>query len=282
MDNWIDLIRNPGNPTKLSLSEDKITSDAEEIFKIVGNNITYLKSSGLSDEWESRQDVSVSRYDAPDYNSFDAIPELFGSFIAARHEKGQIVFDIGCGISSKLPIYAQILPVGSYLGLEPLTKIVRRDYPCIIGAVSEKIPLADQSVDTIVFATSLDHVEDIEATGREVRRILKLNGRIVIWTGIYDPESISQAKSFHPILYHGSMLKRVVRGLLIPLDYLYLLYRTAQRARKMKNSIPLDNVHFRYYTRQSIEVQLEVWGFKVSRRVVVPGSSSMFIEGYIE
>ena len=50
-----------------------------------------------------------------------------------------------------------------------------------IKGCAEFLPLPDGGVDVVVFATSLDHVCDLDATLREVRRVLAAGGRCCVW-----------------------------------------------------------------------------------------------------
>ncbi len=52
----------------------------------------------------------------------------------------------------------------------------------IVGC-SEFMPFADEQFDSVVYATSLDHVCSLKSTIRETHRILKVDGKAIIWMG---------------------------------------------------------------------------------------------------
>jgi SAM-dependent methyltransferase len=105
----------------------------------------------------------------------------FRDFLAAHARPGTLL-DVGCGVL-EMPGYLEFPGAGDYqlIGLDPIDDRAFRGLR-IVGC-SEFIPLPDASVDTIVFATSLDHVCSLAATLAEVHRILKPGGKVVIWMG---------------------------------------------------------------------------------------------------
>ena len=92
--------------------------------------------------------------------------------------KGAIL-DIGCGPYGD-PGYLVGLPNEQLTGLEPLDVINEERFPIIRG-VNEFLPWPDQSFDTVVTATSLDHVLDLRKALSESHRVLKADGLYVLW-----------------------------------------------------------------------------------------------------
>jgi ubiquinone/menaquinone biosynthesis C-methylase UbiE len=105
----------------------------------------------------------------------------FRKFIQSEVRAGSIL-DIGCG---PLPLagYLRFADESAYsfIGLDPIDGTSHEGYR-IVGA-SELIPLRDRSVDAAVFGTSLDHVCDLKRSIREARRVVKDDGRILVWMG---------------------------------------------------------------------------------------------------
>lgn len=99
-----------------------------------------------------------------------------------RNIFGQKILDVGCGVMD-MPGYLKFdNAVGlELIGLDPIDDNSFNGLQLV--AVSEYIPLPDGSVDTAVFATSLDHVCNIQRSLMEVRRILHPEGRVVVWMG---------------------------------------------------------------------------------------------------
>ena len=247
-----------------------------------GQNLLYDAAGKLSSEWSEMQNQSLERYQDESYNDEELpILQLFGGFVAVQLDPGAVVLDLGCGLTPKLPAYVSDLGLSRYIGLEPLAAPVDRTYPCLVGTIAERIPLADESVDAILFATSLDHIEAEDAAISECQRVLKPGGRILFWQGLHEPKYLAASKTFEPIFARGSFAKRAVRIAAGPIEYAHMTYRLWKRARQLRNGERIDNAHCRYYTQEMMTASLNRWGLRELRRVVVPGTASMFVEARI-
>lgn len=103
----------------------------------------------------------------------------FAAFLARFARGTDRVLDIGCG-PLPVPGYLQGLRLAGarLLGLD----VYPTEFEGFrITGCAEFLPLSDGGVDVVVFATSLDHVCDLDATLREVRRVLPAGGRCCVW-----------------------------------------------------------------------------------------------------
>lgn len=132
--------------------------------KILNNNadLVYIKVAGGSLSTGDREDVRA-----------------FAHFVDG-HAKFGTVLDIGCG-PLPLPEYLRALQLkgAEVIGLDPLPSENFQGFR-IVGC-SEFMPVPDNSVDTAIFATSLDHVVDLDATIAETRRVVRKGGRVIVW-----------------------------------------------------------------------------------------------------
>lgn len=245
----------------------------------MGATVLMPASVGGSADWLTKQEGSIERYNDERYNRDTTIPRLFGGFISTTLPRDGVVLDIGCGISPEIPPYVSELGLIRYLGLEPLQVAVERDYPCVVGAVAENLPVGDRTVDGLLFATSLDHIENVRGALEEARRVLKQSGRAYLWVGLHEPEIVSRTMApIHSWIYAGSALRRAA-SLLVPHAVLArALFMLAARSYKLRRGLPLDHAHHRYYTRKSLRAELVSYGFHPEREVLVPGSNSLFVE----
>lgn len=239
----------------------------------VGNNLLY--SDDGSAEWQKLQDGAEERYELEGYNSPTdlQVSALFAGFIATGLKPDAVVLDVGCGPFGELQPYAAPLGMPHYLGLEPIPATPERKYPCLVGVLAERIPLKDASVDAAVFATSLDHIEDEDAAMREIRRVLKPDGRVLIWQGRYDPAAIAQQKDWARTMSSG--LFSIPRA---AAEAGVTWLRMRKRKRQLANGDRIDTAHARYYTPEMIDRSIERWGFKKYRSITVPGSTGLFVE----
>lgn len=109
----------------------------------------------------------------------DPYSHLFRQFVNL-HARGPLL-DVGCGPFGK-PYYLQDCPDAMFAGLEPLPA---RDIDglTVVRGISEYLPWPDQAFATVVSATSLDHCVSLETSLREVTRVLRPDGRFLLWIG---------------------------------------------------------------------------------------------------
>lgn len=118
------------------------------------------------------QDGSISLPDRVDVANFR---EFLNS-----NSVGGVILDVGCGVMAR-PGYLDFdnFKYEKFIGLDPIDD--NSFFGLRLVACSEFIPLASAAVDTVVFATSLDHVCNLKKTVEESNRVLKDGGRVVVW-----------------------------------------------------------------------------------------------------
>jgi len=100
------------------------------------------------------------------------------------------VLDIGCG-PQPVPSYLSGYPVQLIAGIDPIPS---EDHPFVFAkGIAEILPWSDQSFDTVVIATSLDHVILLDRVFSEVHRVLKPGGHFIAWVS-FTPN----APEYHP------------------------------------------------------------------------------------
>lgn len=245
-----------------------------------GNNLIY-ETPGLSDDWEQRQKEAPDRYEA-NADEDPTIARDFGHFIAAcivsaGKDRSATVLDIGCGITRKRPDYFAELGLTRLIGLEPLNKLVDRDFPCLVGATAEDVPLKDGTIDFAVSATAWDHIEDEDGATVEMTRYMKPGGSFIWWQGLYEPEMCARIKTYEPTMRHPlpiAMARAAAEAGITGL-------RMAKRRRHLQTGADIDNVHFRWYTRERLDASLARWGLTKVREFEPPASNSIFVEARV-
>lgn len=134
------------------------------LWKVLSNN-GYISYVHL-------KEGSVSLPEREDVNRFRAFLE--------RNLRRGFLLDVGCG-PLEIPGYLMLDdPAGiQAIGLDPMDDIEFRGAK-VIGC-AEFLPWPDQAIDTIVFATSLDHVCSLDTTIQECHRVLNPGGRVIVW-----------------------------------------------------------------------------------------------------
>jgi SAM-dependent methyltransferase len=227
-------------------------------------------------DWETQQLQSIERYQDNSYEADGTIGELFGGFIAVTLDRTKLVLDIGCGLHPLLPHYVKELSLPNFCGIEPLEVDVDRGFRCLTGVQAENIPLETGSAGAAIFATSLDHIEDANAAIKEVTRVV--DGPLYFWLGVHDPEFLAESKTFGVVMNHRKGLRKLLSFVLAPLEYCYVHWQMHKRRRDLANGTPLDSAHVRYHTMAKVDKEFAGYGLKITRRVVVPGSASAFVE----
>jgi len=110
---------------------------------------------------------------------------------------GKRVLDIGCGPRGSLE-WADM--AAERVGLDPLAAEYLRigadkHRMRYVAAPSEKMPFADAHFDFVFSFNSLDHVEDVDATIAEIKRVVRPGGYFLLLTDVnhdptpYEPQS---------------------------------------------------------------------------------------------
>ena len=122
------------------------------------------------------------------------IPQLRGQIyyehvhryaLAARHVRGKNVVDMACGEGYGSAILARSAATVAGIDIsEQSVDHARKSYyePNLrfIVASCEAVPLADASIDVVVSFETIEHVNDYRQMLREIRRILKPDGTLII------------------------------------------------------------------------------------------------------
>jgi SAM-dependent methyltransferase len=156
--------------------------------------------------WKECFDRAIVSYTgAPDENlSVGRHPtaRAFGDFVRT-HARGRVL-DIGCG-PQKVPSYLADYPPLLLSGIDPLPA----NHPFeFVRGFAEFLPWPDGAFDVVVVGTSLDHVLCLKQTFAEIKRVLRPEGRFLVWVGFipgaqpYDPEgkSVAPIDDYH--LFH--------------------------------------------------------------------------------
>ncbi len=158
--------------------------------------------------WKRLLDVNASAYEGFPVDSCSVqghpMAALFECFLRP-YLKGRVL-DIGCG-PQHVPSYLSSVPTRQIAGVDPLAPATPHPFVFAQG-VAEYLPWPDATFDVVTVATSLDHVLLLDRALKEMRRVLKPDGRLVLWMGFirgslrYDPyrEDIEPVDPYH--LFH--------------------------------------------------------------------------------
>jgi len=102
------------------------------------------------------------------------------------------IIDLGSGVGRLTPALADAFG-GPVVGVEPADRMraiaeANATHPAVryVRGEAAAMPLPDQSADAVLMFLSLHHVPDRAAAAREIARVLKPDGRLLIRTGFGD------------------------------------------------------------------------------------------------
>ncbi|MEK6274724.1 MAG: methyltransferase domain-containing protein [Actinomycetota bacterium] len=124
-----------------------------------------------------------------------------------------LVLDIGCGPQSE-PSYAVGFG-GTFVGIDPLRGAgPARHFPFVQG-IGEFLPFRSATFDRVLFGASLDHTLSPELALREARRVVSMEGAVVIWLGeLPDPPGLAEHLRTAATMLRAGDLRGLAGGLL--------------------------------------------------------------------
>jgi SAM-dependent methyltransferase len=128
--------------------------------------------------------------------------ERFSDFIQENLTASPgVVLDIGCG-PLPTPAYLPAFPDATLIGVDPFDS--EWSGPFVQGA-GEFLPLKDASIDMVVAATALDHALDVTTALRELARVTRKGGSLMVWDHTFPNRTL--AGSWHRLLvFFGTLL----------------------------------------------------------------------------
>jgi len=93
---------------------------------------------------------------------------------------GQKVLDVGCGPVSGVNVFKQADVYGVDHLINEYKELGFNINDNFKQGNSENIPFKDNFFDVVISNNALDHVDDLEITSNEIKRVLKKNGKVAL------------------------------------------------------------------------------------------------------
>jgi SAM-dependent methyltransferase len=134
--------------------------------------------------------MALIAYDDADAAAFEATRHLGDDALGAWREaitryldpqSGMRLLDLGCGTGSWSQAFRAWWPTVDVLAVEPSAAMRERAmFPQVLSGNAADIPAEDASIDAVWVSTVIHHVPDLPAAAREIRRVLKTGGPVLI------------------------------------------------------------------------------------------------------
>ena len=100
-----------------------------------------------------------------------------------RYVRGQTILDVGCGEGITLEKLLRVFPGKQISGIDAESENIeicrQQGLPIVPGDVYQ-LPIADASVDCVLFLEVIEHLPEPERALAEIRRVLRPGGRVII------------------------------------------------------------------------------------------------------
>jgi ubiquinone/menaquinone biosynthesis C-methylase UbiE len=151
----------------------------------------------------------------------DPRSELWGEHrsryrFAESYVAGQSVLDVACGSGFGLEMLRAVgaRPIGVDYAGETLSEIrAHQPAAALLRADATRLPLRTASVDHVVSFETIEHVPDATALVREIRRVLRPGGRLILSTPnrAFGPPQRHTANRFHVREFTADELRGLLR-----------------------------------------------------------------------
>ncbi len=227
--------------------------------------------------WQKLQDNGLLSYSrAPEFNLSVGPREDAQAFKAFAQPAG-LILDVGCGPQT----YPSYLPEsGRIVGIDPLVGQQPRGFSFVQG-IGEYLPFRDETFDSILYASSLDHIIDPKRSLTEAARCLKPEGHISLWIdGLaadgapanpsrWERYQVLANKGFKSLWRHGWVAKI---GLRRTLSYVGLVARMTIPAGAS------DYFHFAHLNSAAVSGWLNELNLMAIRRQEYDEADSLFVQ----
>ncbi len=164
--------------------------------------------------------ASARRYASAERPAFGDFDDRLVAALGAELGRAARVLELGSGPATFAHRVAAAAPAATVIALEPSRDLARSSPGlAVVRAVGEALPLAAASIDLVVCVSSIRHVRDRAAVFRELRRVLRPGGALVI--AELDPTADAQRIANHADRLGSTVLRHAFGPLVV---------RTAPRA----------------------------------------------------
>ena len=122
-----------------------------------------------------------------------------------RGKEVKSILDVGTGSGDFIAVLKEVFPETQITGIDPDTESLQeatKKYPdvCFIEMGGEKLEFADDTFDVASISMALHHLPDIQTVLKEMQRVVKPGGWIIVNELFSD--NLNQAQEVHKMFHH--------------------------------------------------------------------------------
>ena len=155
----------------------------------------------IDTSWDD-QEIVLSKMTPDTKFLFDRMTQA--TIDAVQAGPGEEILELACGRA--VDAFQLALKGACVFGLDPSDKMLKKalewvepgkNHPVILlRSLAESLPFPDQSFDKLVCKGSIDHFADIDASLKEMQRVLKPDGNLIISVANFESLSCKLARAY--------------------------------------------------------------------------------------
>ena len=267
VDKYIDVLQCIETGESLEIKEDTLTNISQTKSYKIEDNIVDFRDQVILDEdkkWSRLNEKFLNYHKS--LTSYALLRNLpLSHYVSAQtelaHVKGKTIVDVGAGTGQSQCSFFRYPEENTYFLVDPNVRLLHdqfiRVYPQLLEAKmnhilshAEKMPFKDNSVDIVMSLASIDHFADYKAFIKEAHRILKKDGKLLIFSHLDVP------------LSGRLMTKFKTLKLSLPV----LLEITARKLFQISKRVSVDDHTLHFHDSNPMKDAMKDSGFTISKK----------------
>ncbi|MCF6212462.1 MAG: class I SAM-dependent methyltransferase [Flavobacteriaceae bacterium] len=267
VDSYIDVLQCIETGESLEINKGKLTNTSHTKAYKISDNIADFRDQVIlkNDKKWSRLNKKFLNYHKS-LTSYALMRNLpLTHYVSAQTElanvKGKSIVDVGAGTGQSQCSFFRYPEDNTYFLVDPNIRLLHdqfiRVYPQLLETKmnhilshAEKLPFKDNSVDIVMSLASIDHFADYKAFIKEAHRVLKKDGKLLIFSHLDVPLG-------------GQILTKLKT---LKLSLPVLLEIIARKLFQISKRVSVDDHTLHFHNSRPMEDTMKEVGFKIDKK----------------